>query len=511
MPKRFTIGSIELNATFAAPSSSRRIDDDTPFRMLVMGNFGGRAAAARAPLKPMRIDLDNQDAVLARLNVSADIPFDGPSAPALSLAFKSLEDFHPDLLLSRIPWFQNVLNLRRQLNDPKTFESAAAELSRCTDLTQRSSTSDETASTAPCTASTSPPSETTGDMLERLLGKPATGEPSVAASPSPAQSAVQKIMREAVGGSAVPSGDPRQAELAAAVDRLLAERLNFILHHPDFQTVEATWRGVDFLIKNLELDESLQLYLLDLPRETLMEDLSTADDLRSTRFHEGVVAPVLHDGEAPPWALWVGQYLFENRSEDLSLLAALSQLAATAGAPFLAGMHTGFVEVSAQAEGSVAAPEFEDWNALRRLPQAKYLGLALPRLLGRLPYGPKTDPIDAFDFTEIPGTPPPGEYLWFNGALACACLLGQSFKQCGWNLRTSLLNEIEGLPLHVYQEDGEAKMTPCAEVWLNDQNSEQLLDTGLIPVQSVQRRDAVRVPRFQSIHDPLAPLAGRWT
>jgi type VI secretion system protein ImpC len=509
MPDRLSFGPVELTARLGQQPAAAppRPEPETPFKILVLGNFSGPPHGARtgraAALKPIRVDLDNQDTVLETLDVRLELPFGGLQDPPVSIRIQSLEDFHPDQWARQIPWFKQVHEIRRQLQNPATFREALAQIQNWIPL---ESPTRPASAPSPSPATPSPSSaESTDGMLERLLGRPATGE----TAPQPAVD-IGGLIQEAVRSSVVPSADPRQDEWLAALDAAVSRRLNSILHHPNFQSLESAWRGLDFLIKNIELDETLHLYLLDVSKEDLVQDLSAAGDMRSSRFYEAVFPPTVTAPGGQPWAVWAANHTFTHREADPSLLAALGRLGQEAGAPFLAAMDSSFLELETHSE-TAAAQELEHWNALRRLPEASFIGLALPRLLLRLPYGQKTDPVAQFDFEEMPGRPDPKNYLWGSPALACACLLGQSFSQNGWNLSGNLLQKLEGLPLHVYKEDGESKMTPCAEVWLNDTNSDDLLKNGLIPLQSIQGRDAIRIARWQSIHHPLTPLAGRWS
>jgi len=150
------------------------------------------------------------------------------------------------------------------------------------------------------------------------------------------------------------------------------------------------------------------------------------------------------------------------------------------------------------------------WEALRRLPEAAYLGLALPRFLLRLPYGAATDPTERFEFEEMDTVPEHKHYLWGNPAFACAYLIAQAFSENGWDLRPGAVGEIENLPLHVYREKGESRITPCAEVLLTEQAAETILDRGFMPLLSFKSQDRIRLARFQSLTEPPSPLAGRW-
>ena len=158
-----------------------------------------------------------------------------------------------------------------------------------------------------------------------------------------------------------------------------------------------------------------------------------------------------------------------------------------AGAPFLGEADPG----KSGAESGDGALE---WERLRQLPEACWIGLAMPRLLLRLPYGKKTDPVESFDFEEMPGVPIHQQYLWGNPAFACV----------------QLLAEIDRLPVHIYEAEGEKHAKPCAEVLLTERDIEWILDQGYMALDSKRDRDVVRLVRFQSIAKPPARLSGRW-
>jgi type VI secretion system protein ImpC len=152
----------------------------------------------------------------------------------------------------------------------------------------------------------------------------------------------------------------------------------------------------------------------------------------------------------------------------------------------------------------------QSWVSLRMLPESEWIGLAVPRFLLRLPYGRQTTPVERFDFEELPGEPHHEGYLWGNPGFACACLLGQSFSEHGWNFRPGMINELADLPVHVYKSEGDSAMKPCAEVLLTDRAAEAIAAQGLISLRSVQNQGAVRVEGFPSIARSSARLRGRW-
>jgi len=292
-----------------------------------------------------------------------------------------------------------------------------------------------------------------------------------------------------------------------------------VLHNPDFQALEAAWRVVFLLVRQLETGSQLKLFLVDISKQELAEDVSSAGshkDLRNTGAYRLLVEQSVETPGAEPWSIIVGNYSFGPAAEDAELLSRMAKIADRAGAVFLTGANPRLLGVASLAVASSPRdwklPEKSGgWAELRRLPEAGAVGLALPRFMLRLPYGKKTSPLESFEFEEFTGEPAHEDYLWGSGAFAVALLLGQSFSDAGWEMRPGQFAEIEKLPLHVYPGDGGSQVKPCAEVVLTEDAVERMLEEGLIPLVSFKGRDVVRVARFQSIAESAPALSGRWS
>ena len=438
-----------------------RPEPDTPFRILVAGCFSGGSGRNR---RAIAIDRDNFDQVLGRLAPELRLPF---GSAELAISFRELDDFHPDRLFDRLMPFRALRDLRRRLSDAATFAAAAAEI-------------------APPVSRPDPqvPKLSGADLLRQMMGE----------QPQPAPRRVvsdwDRMMREIVAPYGEPKPDPRQPELIAQVDAAITGQMRAILHHPDYQALESAWRGLYFLTRRLETGEELKVYLLDLPQAEATSGPGLAT-LRRVAVDEASGTP-----GADPWAVIAGLYYFGPQDE--AALAQMAAIARSAGAPLVAGVALDVVGLT------------RVFEALRHSRHARWIGLALPRFLLRLPYGKDSDAIETFAFEEMPTLPDHERYLWSNPAIACTYLLGAAFARDGWDLRPGALHDIDGLPAHVYMRDGEAQLKPCAEVLLTEEAAEVLLEQGFMPLVSIKGTDRVRLVRFQAIAEPLAPLAGRW-
>ncbi len=451
MPRTSSLASVEIDVA-EDPQPLPRPEPDAPFRILVAGNFSGGASRVR---KPVHVDRDNFDEVLALFAPEISLEFAGTQVP---MRFRELDDFHPDRLFRHLPPFQALRDLRQRVLQGRGFPA------------------------------TPPPANVSGaDLLRSMMGEEVGSGGSAAA---PARSDWDQMLHEMVQPYAEPKPDPRKPHYLAQTDAAVTGGMRAVLHNRAFQELESAWRGLFFLIRRLETSETLKVYVWDLAQNMLAspEGLSA---LRKIAVEDAVGTP-----GAPTWSVIAGLYYFGPQQEQL--LAQIAAIARQAGAPFLSGVAPDVVGLTRV---------FDD---LRRSPDALWLGLSMPRFLLRLPYGADTDTTDEFAFEEMPDPVEHERYLWGHPGLACACLLGEAFERYGWDMRPGIVNQIDDLPLHVYREDGESKVKPCAEVLLTEEAAEMLLDSGLMPLVSIKDTDRIRVVRFQSIANPARPLAGRW-
>ena len=517
MAGRFSLGEVNVDVSVGRDRAPCHADPDTPFRIAILGDFSGRVnrsicevGAGLANRRVVALDRDNFDEVLAKLGAGIDLPIDDRP---LSLRFVELDDFHPDRIFERVEIFQKLRQMRQRLADPETFAEMLREM--------RLGPAHAAEAAKPLTPP-GPPRPvhadigrlTSGSVLEQALAA-TEGQPE-GSRPSRAPDELRTFVERVVEPHLVAAADPRQAEMIAAVDRATGAQMRALLHVPDFQALESAWRALFWLVRNVQTNERLKLYLLDVSKAELAADLATADDLRLTGVYKLLVEQTVGTPGAEPWAVLAGNYTFGPSREDARLLGRLAKVACAAGAPFLAAASPRALGCESVSElphprdwKSLAdSDDTHAWAALRQLPEAFYLGLALPRFLLRLPYGKNTDRTELFDLEEMPPIPVHADYLWGNPVFACAFLLAQAFSEYGWEMRPGTHSEIDGLPLHTYREDGESRLMPVAEVLLTEDAVEQILDHGLMPLVSLQGRDAVRLARFQSIADPPTSLAG---
>ncbi len=520
MPKPFDFGEINLDVTAGANAAAGTPDSETPFRMAVLGDFSGRGnrgvretGAKLAGRRAVLVDRDNFDEVLAKFAPEIRLPV-GSEGAMESLRFAELDDFLPDRLFGQVGMFGRLRELRLRLEDPATFAAAAAELG----LGGRSEGGGKPAPAAqPSTPAPSPERLAGGSLLDQMVEQ--TEARGGEARPSRAPDELQEFVRRVTEPHLVAASDPRQAEVLGLVDKAIGAQMCALLHVPDLQALEAAWRAVFFLVRRMETGSQLKLYLIDVSKEELAADLGAGGDLSDSGLYRLLVEKSVGTPGAEPWAVIAGNYTFGLGRADAELVGRLGKIAAAAGAPFLAAAEPALVGCASFGESpsprdwrlEPSAEDAQAWAAVRGLPEASSVGLLLPRFLLRLPYGKETRAVETFAFEEIAQEPAHEAYLWGNPAFAAALLLAQTFSEEEWEMRPGAVAAIDGLPLHVYERDGESELKPCAEALLTEDAAERILESGLMPLVSLKGQDIVRLVRFQSIAQPPRPLAGRWT
>jgi type VI secretion system protein ImpC len=488
-------GRLSFDFAYRVSPDARPAPPEAVANVLLIADFSGRANRnVCEPVlgrKCLAVDVDNFESAPGRFRATLQLAMPGAAGGLAALEFGSLDDFHPDSLLRRCPALAELLEARHGLDASATAAEASEKLQRLLSAVVPTS--------APAPAATAAPQspESAEATLARLLGKtPASPSPQPAGGSS-AQAFIRQIV--ASSSSTAPALPAGIAGLKTAAELELASNLRRLLHHRDFQALEAAWRGVDFLVRRCPDEERVKLFLLDASLAELAADLAGLERLLRERR----------------WAFVAGDFVFGATRGELEVLLGLARICAAHGCAFLAGAHPQLVDCDSFA----AHPDPDDWKrqtpeeikgawqALRNLPESAHVGLALPRFLLRQPYGANSDPIHGFGFTEILDPANHDAYLWGNSAILCAQLLAEAL--CADEESGELIGsgDVGELPVFRFTQNSERGTLPCGEAWLSDRAAEAILDRGLIPVLSIKGRDAVRVVNVRSIAQPARALA----
>jgi type VI secretion system protein ImpC len=299
-----------------------------------------------------------------------------------------------------------------------------------------------------------------------------------------------------------------------AIDKKLSAQLNEVMHHPDFQKLEATWRGLHYLVNQSETGESLKVRVLNVKKQDLFKDLERAVEFDQSSLFKKVYEDEYGVLGGTPYGMLVGDYEFGRSAEDVSLLKMISNVAATAHAPFVSNANPrlfGFDRFTELANPRDLAKIFESveyapWKSFRESEDSRYVALTLPHVLGRLPYGPEFKRVSEFNFEEFVDGKEHDKYLWTGAAWAYAARITDSFAKYGWMARTRGVEgggKVEGLPVHTFPtDDGDVAMKCPTEIAITDRREFELSNLGFLPMLHNKGRDFAVFMGAQSCQKP---------
>ena len=498
-------GRMELSVSLRGKGASKVVrEQDDPFRVLLIADFSGRAArptqGAKLELrKPRKVDAGNLDAAFAAFGAEIEVPtLRGPERLRLS----SVEDLHPDQLLSNLNGFKDALatlsGLREGSSRPELLEQARRWVGAAA----------AQPAAEPGTSAQASGDASGGDTatLDRLLGRAPASAPEAQRAPA-VESVVASFLKEAVRPHlAAPSGGERDL-LKAELSRLLQDGLRSLLHSPAFRDLEAAWRGAERVIRTLDTDESLEIYVLDACYADLVGALEAAGgDLERSALH-----PLFSE---KAWSVVALNERLGATDAQLTVLASLTAIVARNGGALLADAAPGLFGVTdarSAIDPKAWAPADTSalWHALRTSPLATHLGLVFPPVLARLPYGKKTDEVESLSFEELSSAEfVASERLWGSAAFALLTLFGLGFREYGWGYSHVMTPELGDLPSHTFEQDGERQLVPATEVNVIERVAPAFLDFGVMPLIARRDRSAVRLGGLRSIAEPAAGLNG---
>ena len=332
------------------------------------------------------------------------------------------------------------------------------------------------------------------------------------------EGAVKTLAEQALVNTALVSDDALQSieAIIAALDAKLTEQLNHVMHHPDFQQLESAWRGLSHLVNNTETDEMLKIRVLNISKKEIGKTLKK---FKGTAWDQSPLFKKVYEEEygqfgGEPYGCLVGDYYFDHSPPDVAILSGISQIAAAAHCPFIAGASPATMQMDSWQELSnprdltkiFQTPEYAAWRSLRESEDSRYVGLAMPRFLARLPYGAKTDPVEEFDFEETTEGADSTKYAWCNAAYAMATNITRSFKHYGWCSRIRGVESggsVEGLPAHTFPtDDGGVDMKCPTEIAIADRREAELAKNGFMPLIHRKNSDMAAFIGAQSLQKP---------
>lgn len=462
-----------------------------PLRIAILGDFGAGAGrgrldtgAALGKRKPLKVEFDSLEDAMGRLQLSLTLPLGADGAP-VEIELSDLDSFHPDQIYGSVSLFSELSSLRKRLNNTSTYAKAAEEvqawagtdnLIKASSLARRS----RARGSAPARGGTL-------DDFSRLTGRASTMEQ--------ADETIGSLMQRVVGPFVQAAASPNKDKLVAAVDAGLSDAMRAVLHHGDFQTSEALWRGVDFVLRRLETSHQLQVHLLDISAEEFAADLSSAQDLAETGLYKLLVETPSQDADGG-YTYIAACYQFDATPPHAELLGRAAKVASHAGASMLTGIA---VDAFANRKEPPHPLIRQAFGALRELPEASFLGLLGPRFLLRHPYGKKSDPISAFTFEEFSREAGLRGMLWGHPALLALTVLAQHGGQL----------TVDDLPFHYYiDDDGDTIALPCTDRLINTNVAALLREAGISSVMAHKGEALVRLAGLEAINGDGLAVSG---
>jgi len=327
---------------------------------------------------------------------------------------------------------------------------------------------------------------------------------------------VKEFVAQVLDGSMTVTKDAETMinQRIAQIDHLLSIQVNEILHHPTFQKLEASWRGLKYLLDQSETNDKLKIKVLNVSKRELLKDLQRAPEFDQSALFKKVYEEEFGVFGGAPFAAMIGDYEFGKHPEDIELLEKISQTAAGAHAPFLSAASPEFFNLESYA--TLDAPrdlskvfdstEYAKWKSFRQSEDSRYVGLTAPRMLLRLPYGRDTKTVDAFQYEEAVDGTEHNKYLWGNAAYALGTRLTNAFALYGWCAAIRGVEGgglVEGLPVHNFRtDDGDLAMKCPTEVQITDRREKEMADQGFIPLVHSKNNDFAAFFSVQSCQKP---------
>jgi type VI secretion system protein ImpC len=331
-------------------------------------------------------------------------------------------------------------------------------------------------------------------LLERIIDEGRIGRDDEQREQSRKQ--ITTLVEEVMKGTVRVSKDIEATINAriADIDELLSRQLNEIMHASEFQRLEASWRGLHYLVHQSETSTMLKIRVFNVSKTDLLKDLERASEFDQSALFKKVYEEEYGMFGGAPFGALIGDYEFGRHPQDMALLDQISHVAAAAHAPFIAAASPRLYNLESFTD--LGAPrdlakifdtvEYVKWKSFRESEDSRYVGLTLPHILLRLPYGPETVPVEAFNFKEDVDGKDHGKYLWGNAAYAFATRLTEAFAKYSWCAAIRGVEGgglVEGLPTHTFMtDDGEVALKCPTEIAITDRREKELSDLGFIPL-----------------------------
>jgi type VI secretion system protein ImpC len=370
----------------------------------------------------------------------------------------------------------------------------------------------ETAASSTTAAATATAADVS--LLDQIVAKGRFGEEPAAQQRG--RDLITQFLDQVLKGEVSPSPDAERMinENIAKIDHLISQQLNEVLHHPSFQKLEASWRGLKYVLDNSEMTPMLKVRVLNATKKEVFRDLQRAPEFDASALFRKVYEEEYGVFGGEPFGALIGDFEFTKHPEDIELLDRISKVAAAAHAPFLTAAGPELLNLDNFAK--LGEPrdigrifdntEFAKWKGFRDSEDSRYVGLCLPHILMRLPYGKDSKTVDGFDYEESVDGTDHSKYLWGNAAYALGTRLTNAFSLYGWCAAIRGVEGgglVEGLPTHNFRTDeGDVALKCPTEIAITDRREKELADAGFVPLVHCKGTDFAAFFSIQSTQKP---------
>lgn len=331
-----------------------------------------------------------------------------------------------------------------------------------------------------------------------------------------AKDVLGEFVKQIMEGSVTVSNDTELMINAriAQIDRLISNQLNEIMHHPDLQKLEGSWRGLNYLIQQSETGDMLKIRVMNVSKKDLLKDMEKASEFDQSSLFKKIYEEEFGMFGGSSYGTLMGDYEFGNNPQDLSLLEKISEVAAAAHAPFVAAAAPtmfnmdSFTELSGPRDMAkiFQSVDYAKWKSFRDSEDSRYVALALPHILMRLPYGQANVPVESFNYEEDVDGTDHGKYLWGNAAYALATRMTDAFAKYHWCAAIRGVEGgglVQGLPVHTFKTDeGDVALKCPTEVAITDRREKELADLGFVPLLHCKNTDYAAFFSTQTVNKP---------
>ncbi|MEJ2165316.1 MAG: type VI secretion system contractile sheath large subunit [Desulfobacterales bacterium] len=546
-----TRSPVRIRMRYPVADPSEPVEDELPLRILVIGHFSRAAVSQDPPFlftqrRPVSVDRANFSKVMSTLRIALEISIANPFGTVsddrmqIRLNFQNMDDFSPEAIARQVPEGrlilamlklmdrlskvlrrseeprQSLLNRLMEETDAKKSEFVQQRRAVLEELRrlvfryrfpiegglEKSGLSIEPeaveSDTLPEDTARRPDAALLDGVLKAfgLTRKRLQAElENIFSMPMASEllGYFDSVLEDFIEMAEVKPGELRNAEhfvpIIAHLNDLLGRLLDSILHHEEFRRLESSWRGLQYMVDQIEFGPKLRLEILDASRQELAEDLESSSIIGHSRLFYHLHVAALGAIEAVPYATVITDFTFDQSPEDIRLLENLANVTAAGYCPLIAAVGSRFFGLES-AEGIIQyhdlekvfqAPDYSAWQQFRDTEASRYAGLTFPRILLRLPYGPEINPTEVIDYRE--SIEHHEHYLWGSAAFALGANIARSFEKYGWCHKIQGVESggmVEALPMHRFETEGETLTKLSTEVSISDRREYELAQQGLI-------------------------------